>query len=174
MAYFSYFPVTAYNLSNENNRERYNLVTNILIRIRKKLEITNVATFEQHYVNDGDRADTLAHQYYNDSSLHWLIMYANYITNPYYDWPMTYFDLQKYAAKKYGSDINAIHHYEDSNGYEVDAPGTLIGPSTTAGSATPISNFLYEERLNDSKRIIDIIKARFVKQIVKEFKQILS
>ena len=42
------------------------------------------------------------------------------MTDPYYDWPMTYFDLQKYIVKKYANP-NGIHHYEDANGYEVDS-----------------------------------------------------
>ena len=173
MAYFSYFPVTSYNLSKNNDVKKYNLVTNILLRVKKKLEITNAAIFEQHFIQDGDRADTLAYEYYNDSSLHWIIMYSNYMTNPYYDWPMTYFDLQKYVLKKYNN-MNGIHHWENSDGNVVDEPGTIIAPGgVTAGPATDITNFVYEERLNDSKRPIDIIKNSFVEQIVKEFKQIL-
>ena len=91
-------------------------------------------------------------------------MYANYMTNPYYDWPMTYFDLQKYIAKKYDNP-NGVHHYEDANKYEVDS---------NAPGATPVTNSVYEETLNDAKRTIDIIKPEYIQQIVKEFKQLLS
>ena len=58
-------------------------------------------------------------------------MYANYMTNPYYDWPMDYHTLNKFVAKKY-SDINGIHHYEDVDGYEVDSDAsgaTAVNPS---------------------------------------------
>ena len=163
MAYFSYFPVTSYNLSKNNDVKKYNLVTNILLRVKKKLEITNAAVFEQHFIQDGDRADTLAYEYYNDSSLHWIIMYSNYMTNPYYDWPMTYFDLQKYVAKKY-DDVNGIHHYIDEDGYEVD--------STTA-NATAITNFVYEEAKNDESRSINIPKVIYTQQIINELKDIM-
>ena len=151
MAYFKYFNEIGYDLSREDEDLRIRSITNVLNRTRKKLEITNAAIFEQYFINDGDRADTLAYQFYDDSTLHWIIMYANYMTNPYYDWPLTYFDLQKYIAKKYDN-INGIHHYEDSDGNVVDAPNTIISPSgRTSGPADAITNFVYEERLNDEK-----------------------
>ena len=173
MAYFSYFNKIGYDLSREDEGVKLRSITNVLNRVRKKLEITNAAIFEQYFVNDGDRADTLAYQYYDDSTLHWIIMYANYMTNPYYDWPLTYFDLQKYVAKKYDN-INGIHHYEDSDGNVVDAPNTIISPSgRTSGPADAITNFVYEERLNDQKRVIDVIRVEYVEQIVNEFKELL-
>ena len=163
MAYFKYFPKMIYDVRSTKNELRLDAVTNILVRVRKKLEITNAAIFEQYFVRDGDRADTLAYQFYDDSTLHWIILYANYMTNPYYDWPMTYFDLQKFIAKKYANP-NGIHHYEDANGYEVDSdvPG-----------ATVITNSIYEETLNDEKRTINIIRPEYVPQIVREFKKLM-
>ena len=172
MAYFTYFPTTVYDVRGDKNNIRIDRITNVLVRARKKLEITNAALFEQYFIQDGDRADTLAYQFYKDSTLHWLIMYANYMTNPYYDWPLTYFDLQKFVAKKY-TDINGVHHYEDDDGNEVQEPGTLEAPGVTAGGATAITNFLYEERLNDEKRTIDIIRVEYVSQIVREFKKLI-
>ena len=163
MAYFKYFPEIVYDVRGKKDDLRLDFITNILVRVRKKLEITNAAIFEQYFVRDGDRADTLAYQFYDDSTLHWIILYANYMTNPYYDWPMTYFDLQKFIAKKYANP-NGIHHYEDANGYEVDSdvPG-----------ATAITNSIYEETLNDEKRTINIIRPEYVPQIVREFKKLI-
>ena len=163
MAYFNYFPRTFYDGRGKKNNLQVDLVTNILIRIRKKIEITNTSIFTQYFIRDGDRPDTLAYQFYDDSTLHWIILYANYMTNPYYDWPLTYYDLQKYIAKKYANP-NGIHHYEDADKYEVDAD---------APGATIITNSIYEETLNDSKRAIDIIKPVFVEQVVREFKQLI-
>ena len=164
MAYFNYFPEIAYDVRGKKDNLRIDFVTNILVRARKKLEITNASLFEQYFIRDGDRADSLAYQIYNDSTLHWIILYANYMTNPYYDWPMTYYDLQKYITKKYDNP-NGVHHYEDANKYEVDS---------NAPGATLVTNSVYEETLNDAKRTIDIIKPEYIQQIVKEFKQLLS
>jgi len=87
------------------------------------------------------------------------------MTNPYYDWPLTYIDLKKFVIKKYGeANINSTHHYEDVDGYEVDS---------TASGATAITNFLYEETLNDAKRTINVIKSEYTQEIVSEFKKII-
>jgi hypothetical protein len=170
MAYFEYFPQTGYDLLSDKNNIRINIVTNILVRIRKKLNITNISFFEQHFISDGDRAEILAYEIYGDSSLHWLIMYANYMTNPFFDWPLTYYDLQKFVAKKYPNNENGIHHYEDEMGYVVDLP-----ENHPAESQYPkiITNFLYEENINDSKRSINIIKQEYVASIVDEFKRLI-
>ena len=178
MAYFSYFPTIGYDVRGEKNNSRVQAITNVLVRIRKKLNVVNSAFFEQYFISDGDRADTIAHQMYDDSTLHWVVLYANYMTNPYYDWPLPYFDLQKFVAKKYGPEseggngegINGIHHYEDSDGNEVQEPGTLEARGVTAGGATAVTNFLHEETLNDEKRTINIIRAEYIPQILEEFK----
>ena len=181
MAYFKYFPVIGYDVRGEKNNSRVQGITNVLIRVRKKLNVLNSSFFEQYSITDGDRADTLAHMIYGDSTLHWVILYGNYMTNPYYDWPLPYFDLKKFVAKKYGpvseggngEGINGIHHYEDSDGNEVQKPGTLEAPGVTAGGATAVTNFVYEETLNDAKRTINIIREEYIPQIVKEFKTLI-
>lgn len=164
MAYFNYFPTIGYDVRGEKNNRRIQNITNILIRVRKKLELTNNAFFEQYFITDGDRPDILAHQIYGDSELHWIILYANYMTNPYYDWPLTYFDLQKYVTKKY-TNMNDVHHWEDVDGYWVDE---------TASGATSVTNFVHEEILNDAKRSVNIIKVEFIEQIIKEFKKLVE
>ena len=165
MAYFDYFPVIGYDVRGEKNNSRVQAITNVLVRIRKKLNVVNSAFFEQYFIGDGDRADTIAHQMYDDSTLHWVVLYANYMTNPYYDWPLPYFDLQKFVAKKFPDNINGIHHYEDADGYEVDSD---------ASGATAVTNFLYEETKNDEKRTINIIRGEYLPQILEEFKTFIA
>tara|TARA_B100001964_G_C14031003_1_gene508274 strand:- start:292 stop:795 length:504 start_codon:yes stop_codon:yes gene_type:complete len=165
MAYFKYFPTIRYDVRGTKNSRSVQLVTDILKRVRKRLDIVNRAYFEQYFVKDGDTPESLSHQVYGDSTLHWIILYGNYMTNPYYDWPLTYIDLKKFVIKKYGeANINSTHHYEDVDGYEVDS---------TASGATAITNFLYEETLNDAKRTINVIKSEYTQEIVSEFKKII-
>ena len=166
MAYFKYFPTITYDIRGKKNQFQIDFITNILVRIRKKLDLTNLAFFDEYFLQDGDTPESLAHQVYNDSQLHWVILYTNYMTNPYYDWPLTYFDLKKFVDKKYGvANINDIHHYEDVDGYEVDS---------TASGATAVTNFIYEETLNDAKRNIKIIKIEYVAQIIDELKLLIK
>ena len=79
---------------------------------------------------------------------------------------MTNFDLKKFVDKKYGvANINATHHYEDADKYEVDS---------TASGATAITNFIYEETLNDAKRNIKVIKIEYVAQIIDELQLLIK
>ena len=164
MAYFKYFPVITYDVRGKKNQFQIDVITNILVRVRKKLDLTNLAFFDEYFLQDGDTPESLAHQVYNDSQLHWIILYTNYMTNPYYDWPLTYFDLQKFVNKKY-SNINATHHYEDADKYEVDS---------TAPLALAVTNFKHEETVNDAKRMIRVIQPRYIDLVVDEFKRLMA
>ena len=167
MAYFRYFNKIGYDVRGVKNNVNVDVITNILERVRLKLNfIQHQAFFAQHFIIDGETPEFLAYKYYGNTELHWIILYSQQATNPYYDWPLTYFDLKKFVDKKYGvANINAIHHYEDADGYEVDS---------TAAGATSVTNFIYEETLNDAKRNLTIIRSEYVSNVVKEFKKLLK
>ena len=184
MAYFRYFPRIAYDLRGVENQDQHDLITNIIARILVKCHgwkdvdgssheaLIATCEFEKYIIVDGDRPDTLANQFYGDSELHWIILYANGASflNPYYDWPMTNYDLGKFVDKKYVDDNgdpvpNATHHHEDADGYWVDDDAPI---------ATVITNFKHEEAVNDTKRIIRIIQPRYVDLVVDEFKRLMA
>ena len=181
MSYFAYFPTIAYDVRGIENDEQFDVVTNLLSRILVKCHgwadvdgsaheaLVGICHYQKYLIRDGDRLDTLAHQFYGDSELHWLIMYANgtSISNPYYDWPMMQGTLTKFITKKY-EDLGgnyATHHYEDTNGYQVDS---------TASGATIVTNFIYEERLNDAKRTIRVMERQYIDLVIDEFKRLME
>ena len=179
MAYFSYFPKVRYDVRGTKNQTRFDTVTNIMSRVIVKAnswkqsddqinELVEAANgFEKYVVTDGDRPDTLAHQFYDDSTLHWVILYANgaSMQQPWYDWPMTQYDLTKFVAKKYGSgNLNATNHYS-ADGFQVDSD---------ASGATIVTNFGHEQTLNDAKRPIRVIESKYVSLVVDEFKSLMS
>ena len=167
MAYFKYFNKINYDVRGVKNNVNVDVITNILERVRLKLNfIQNQVFFAQHQIIDGETPEFLAYKYYGDTELHWIILYSQQATNPYYDWPLTYFDLKKFVDKKYGvANINATHHYEDADKYEVDS---------TASGATAITNFIHEETLNDAKRNLTVIRSEYVSNVVNEFKKLLK
>ena len=179
MAYFRYYPKIAYDIRGIENDKRHDFVTNILARVLVKCHgwkdvdgssheaLVAACEFEKHIIVDGEKPEILAHQFYGDSELHWIILYANgaSLLNPYYDWPMTDYDLQKFIAKKYGIYGNVTHHWEDSDGYEVDEDAPI---------ATAVTNAKYEEAVNDAKRVIRIIQPRYVDLVVDEFKRLMA
>ena len=167
MAYFKHFNQINYDVRSVKNNVNIDVITNLLQRVRLKLNfVKNQAFFAQHQIVDGETPEFLAYKYYGNTELHWVILYSHQATNPYYDWPLTYFDLKKFVIKKYGeANINDTHHYEDADGYEVDSD---------ALTATAITNFLHEETLNDAKRNLTLIRPEYVSNVVKEFKDLLK
>tara|TARA_Y100000310_G_scaffold144527_1_gene143777 strand:+ start:244 stop:747 length:504 start_codon:yes stop_codon:yes gene_type:complete len=167
MAYFKHFNQINYDVRGVKNNVNIDVITNLLQRVRLKLNfVKNQAFFAQHQIVDGETPEFLAYKYYGNTELHWVILYSHQATNPYYDWPLTYFDLKKFVIKKYGeANINSTHHYEDADKYEVDS---------TASGATAITNFLHEETLNDAKRNLTLIRPEYVSNVVKEFKDLLK
>ena len=179
MAYFKHFPKMYYDVRGSETVAQRDIVTNILARVLVKSHgwanvdgsitetLIGAGYFVKHLIRDGDRPDTLAHQLYGDSELHWLLFFINgsRMLNPFYDWPLTQYDLKKFATKKYGDDINVIHHYKDTDGYEVDSD---------AAGATSVTNWIYEEELNDSKRPIRVLQESMVGLVVDEFKSLMN
>ncbi len=178
MAYFRYFPQIGYDVRGIEGDANFDRVTNILARVLVKCHgwsdvdgsaheaLLATCEYLKHHIMDSDRPDTLAYDYYGDSELHWIILFANgnKIQYPWYDWPVTQYDLGKFVAKKY-DDINAVHHYIDEDGYQVDSD---------AANATVVTNFKYEEELNDAKRPIRIMQPSYVDDVVDEFKRLMA
>ena len=179
MAYFRYFPKIAYDVRGIENDEQFDLITNLLSRVLIKCHgwadidnssyeaLVGISHYEKYIIKDGDRPDTVAHQFYGDSTLHWVVLYANGadMQQPWYNWPMTQYDLTKFVAKKYGSgNLNAINHYS-SGGFQVDSD---------AAGATIVTNFGHEQILNDAKRPIRVIGSQYVSLVVDEFKSLMS
>mgnify|MGYP001330713178 CR=1 FL=1 len=179
MAYFKYFPQISYDVRGLSSQRRYDGVTNIMARVLIKAnswkqsddnsnELVEAANgFVKYIIKDGDRPDTVADKFYGDATLHWVILYANGATmqQPWYDWPMTQYDLTKFVAKKYGSgNLNATNHYT-SGGFQVDSD---------ASGATIVTNFGHEQTLNDAKRPIRIIQSKYVSLVVDEFKSLMG
>ena len=106
-------------------------------------------------------------------------MYANglSISNPWYDWPMPHLTLSKFITKKYGvGNEYGTHHYEDADEYEVDLEdqtGAVEEISTATSGATAVTNFIYEERLNDAKRTIRVMERQYIDLVIKEFQRLL-
>jgi len=66
-------------------------------------------------VKDGETPEIIAHKYYGDSKRHWIVMFSNYIIDPYFDFPLSQTNFENFVANKYGSSIIAmdtLHHVD--------------------------------------------------------------
>jgi hypothetical protein len=81
------------------------------------------------------------------------------------DFPLPYQELSQYVTEKYGAgnEYN-IHHYVDANGYIVNS---------TATGAVSVSNFDYEETVNESKRRIKLISPSLLNTILQNYQDII-
>lgn len=164
MTYFKHFPTIDYDPSGNKNTKT---IKDILIRVKIKDAIKSTrAIFSKYDVKEGQRPEDVAFEQYGDAQLHWIILMMNEMVNPYYDWPMGLRDLESFVAEKY-TDVNAIHHYEiaQSSG---DTNTKIHVEADTVG-ATAITNYEYEETVNDIKKQIKLLDPSYVRQITAEF-----
>ena len=167
MSYFSMFPKLFYD---HKGNEKLNLQTNLMTRLIVRTDVKDdLFDFDYYNVQDGETPEMIAHKYYDDSELHWTIFLANNIVDYYEDWPMSTQRFEQFVKEKYDNP-GAIHHYEITQ-TSGDTTVTIdVGMNTTEyPSATPISNYTYEDRLQEQKRQIRLIHPRYISQIVEEF-----
>lgn len=114
--FFDRFPKVNYDINRSKVNPKYEALTDIFIRIGVIREVlNNAASYYIYLVEDGDTPEILAEKVYEDPGAAWMIIYANKILDPQFDWPLDYDSFQRFIIDKYGSVANAktgIHHYE--------------------------------------------------------------
>ena len=189
--YFSQVPDFEYVSRLPNAKiSDYITVKNLFKRVFLREDIyQNLTFFSKYSIKGEDRPDNVAYKLYDDSELDWIILMANNIINITNEWPLGQADFNRYLLEKYDDDYdkiyNGIHHFEtievkDSNdivivpkGLEVSEDFSttyydyFIGGLTTANNITrPITNFQYEENLENKKREIFILKPEYISVVL--------
>jgi len=195
--YFSLIPDFEYVSRLPNAKiSDYITVKNLFKRVFLREDIyQNLTFFKKYNVVGDDRPDNVANQVYEDSTLDWLILLANNIVNIPNEWPLPQADFDRYLLGKYDNDYNKIyngvHHYEtvevkNSNGvvivpkglevssdYNVTYYDFFIGGLTEANNITrPITNYKYEENLENKKREIFILKPEYISVVLDDIEDI--
>jgi len=187
--FFKNFPYVNYN-----DKVARNL---ILKAVFFKKVIDSFSAFYPYTIKDGERADTIAYDYYGSSDYYWIVHLSNEIIDPYYEWPLTETQLTDYLVKKYGSPAQAdaiIDHYvynEQPNITDVEyyyntyynmEPETYnklveqytADPNTTdmkdfnPSLWTPVTAYQAEIDLNERRRNIKLISKVYLNQIDRE------
>ena len=170
--YFTNFPFVLYDSVGNGN---FKVVTNLLKRVavRSKVKI-NTALFDTYDVKDGETPEMIADMLYDDSELHWIILLLNDITDRYHQWPQNTNQFIAYINDKY-SNVDATHHYEIS---QVSGDTTIkidIGTDNTEHSgASVVTNYEYEEDLQDKKRKIRLLDPRYLGAFVAEYEKLIA
>lgn len=102
MPYFKEFPKLLYSTS--LGLKNFKSVTNIFANVKFLRDILlNTDVYYTYDVKDGERPEDIAHKLYKDSEKHWIILLANNIVDPQYDWVMGQQQFDSYINKKYSS-----------------------------------------------------------------------
>lgn len=164
--YFQSFPEILYDFE-INGKRQIILVKDITNNIRFKKEILeSVTLYDEYDIVDGETPEMISEKFYGTPEYHWIIMLANQRYDYISDFPLQQPELDKYVTQKYGAGNEyAVHHYVDSKGRIVN--------STEPGS-TSVSNYQYEDVVNESKRRIKIIAPQLINKILDQFREMFK
>jgi len=154
-SYFKNFPVIQYG---------NNSVRNIILKAKLAKDLLD--TFDNFYpytIKDGQRITDVAYDYYGSIDYVWLIMAANEIVDPYYDWPLDQTAFDKFIEKKYGSVATAMN-IANANYYRNDDYSYWMTKTTYDNSSATertgwvaVDNYTYELIKNEDKKRIRLL-----------------
>jgi hypothetical protein len=177
MSYFSKFPLLTYDIKGDKVRK---LLPDILRRVKlRALVKSGGILFDKYDVKEGEKPEDVAYKWFGDAELHWVILMTNNITDRYYEWPMNQAQFAEFLTDKYDNP-DGIHHYEitKSSGRTTskgpDDYSHKVEVNSDADGASSISNREYEERIQDSKRQIQLLDKSLVGDFITEFDRLIS
>ena len=193
-SYFRQLPDLDYpSLANDRNSiYDYKLVKNIFKRAVMRDDIfDSTISFTKYSVQDDERPDQIAYNFYQDSGLDWVVLTTNNIIHVRDEWPMGSQDFLTYLNQKYtAEELSNIHHYEtkivrDSLGKLIQPEGLRVpenhsitfldnGVSRTVSRLTSFSFLEHEINLNDAKRNINILKIEYLNLFLENFREIME
>jgi hypothetical protein len=156
----------------------------------------NLVFFEKYKIVGDDRPDNVAFEIYDDSSLDWLVLLSNNVLNVQSEWPLPQTDFDRFVLDKYGDYdtlYNGIHHYEteevkNTQGVTIVPAGLQVDSSysisyydffieqqiTTGNISVPVTNYEYEEKVENDKRNIFILKPRYLNIVFDDMEEIMQ
>lgn len=197
MGYFRELPNVEYQsfLSDAISSQDYLKVKNLFRRNKLRDDLQNVFTlFNKYEIVEGARPDTVAEEFYGKADLDWVVLMTAGIINVRDEWPLSNYQLYKYAENKYGIEgLNDINYYEtkevkDSNGRLILPAGKDVNEDFTLnysdnGSKVSVSgisvrrgvsNWEYETIKNNKKSSIYLLKQGYLQQFLNDMREIMT
>jgi hypothetical protein len=194
--YFRYVPNFDYvnRTSEGQNISDYTLVKNLFKRVKLREDIfSDLTFFEKYKVIGDDRPDNVAFEVYGDANLDWVVLLSNNIVNYETEWPMDQQSFDNYLTNKYGSveEINATRFFETNEvvdsrnniivprGFEVPEDYTVsffdvgLNQMVTRSSVSSVSNLEFEERRENDKRNIFLLKPFYLNVVLDDVEALL-
>ena len=173
----------------------YTEVKNLFKKAKLREDIfSDLSFFTKYQIIGDERPDNVAYKIYNDSTLDWLILLSNNIINVQTEWPLSQQSYYNFLIDKYGDEASlaSIHHYETievkNTGGATIVPAGLHVPSdysvsyfdyetdtqvTNTNITVAVTNQEYEDRIQDEKRNIFILKPTYLNVIFNDLEDIM-
>ena len=176
MAFFSQFPKILYDIEGNGTTK---VLPDIFRRIKIRSKIKdNFALLDRYDVENGESPETVAYKVYGSTDYWWVVCLMNNIVNRQHDWPLSYSAFEQYVADKYDNP-GAVHHYEklQESGHTIsEGPADYdhyVEVNSTDADAQSVSNYEYEQRLEDQKRQIKILNPSYLPTFLDEFRKLI-
>ena len=197
MGYFRELPDVQYQsfLSDAISSQDYLKVKNLFRRNKLRDDLQNVFTlFNKYEIPEGARPDTVAEEFYGSATLDWVVLMTAGIINVRDEWPLSNYQLYKYAENKYGvENLSDINYYEtkevkDSNGRLILPAGKDVNEDFTLNYSDNgnkvsvsgisvrrgVSNWEYETIKNNKKSSIYLLKQGYLQQFLNDMREIMT
>ena len=195
--YFSYVPDFDYvSRLPDAKISDYLPVKNLFKRGKLRDDIfQDLAFFTKYQIEGDDRPDNVAYKVYNDSDLDWVVLLSNNIVNIQSEWPLPQRDFDRYILEKYETyeKLNDTHHYETKEvkntigaiivpeGLQVPSDYSVTyydwyqsGEVTRSDITTEVTNLDYEEKLDNNKRSIFLLKKIYLKVVQDDLEEMME
>ena len=168
-----YMPITTFKNKN-------------IVDITKSVKVTDlvfndVVSLQDYTVPDGDRPEHVAYNYYDNASLAWLVLLPNRQIDPYFNWPLTNVDFDRWMEKKYGtvetSKITVLWYEHRTKNLTISVDtynhaGSLS--HITGGDYQVVYAYDYYERINENNRHIQLVNKDYLQIVFSELKTIFK
>ena len=173
----------------------YTQVKNFFKRGKLREDIfQDLTVFEKYDIKGDDRPDNVANIVYGNPQLDWVVLLSNNIINIQNEWPLSQQSFESYVLEKYGTvaKLDEIHHYEsievkDSSGVIIFPKGVRVSAAQSVSyyeqlseeviTVNPISkavtNYQYEQKVNDDKRNIFLIKPIYLNVVFDDLEEMM-
>ena len=163
-------------------------------KIREDL-FSDLTIFEKYSILGDDRPDNVANEIYGDPTLDWVVLLSNNIVNIYNEWPLSQQAFETYVLDKYKTlaKLDEVHHYEsnevkDSSGVIIFPKGVRVSAAQSVSYFEPLSdeqvtvnpvskaitNYQYEQSVNDKKRRIFLIKPIYLNVVFDDLEDMMQ
>lgn len=171
MSIFTLYPKIAYKVNEYDFLRAIDITQSA--KIRSFLKDYQGISYTPYTIKDGERPDYVAHKFYGDSNLDWVILLTNEIYNIYDEWPKNSTDFEAYLIEKYGSISNTL----STTKYYYNASRDIIDETTynslNASKRTSETIYEYELRANNNKSKIKLIRSSIIGAVQSELRSLL-